>query len=242
MRNVAVYYEATLVILKRVVRVRIFQSAEVESSHDKQNICHSHSGEMNVLQSAVTKYIPMKNQIQTHHCSLFKHFAEPNLCKISALILSLIGLPSAVFADATWVGSTSQDWNNAANWSSSPANPTGSFFINTATAGVYPIVTANSAFTPVDILIGDASTVGRLNQTAGNLATGPGNWLMVGRNGTGTYNLTGGTLTAGGVHLARTTGTAVATGTMNVTNGRLMLPDQRSSKTLTTLGAHARAH
>jgi autotransporter-associated beta strand protein len=160
------------------------------------------------------------NVIQTEnssrHFSLLKKFSP-----VVAIALALVGLPSVSRADATWVGDTSQDWNNAANWSSDPANPTGNFFISTATAGVYPIVSANSAFTPVDIIIGDASSVGRLDQTSGSLATGGGNWLMVGRNGTGTYNLTGGTLTAGGIHLARTTGTAVSTGTMNVTNATI---------------------
>jgi autotransporter-associated beta strand protein len=136
--------------------------------------------------------------------------------------LILAGLPSISRADATWVGDTSQDWNNAANWSSDPANPTGNFFINTNAAGTFPVLSANSAFSPVDIIIGDgvvggASNTGRLDQTSGTLATGSGNWLMIGRNGNGTYNLTGGTLTAGGIHMARTTGTAVSTGAMNVT-------------------------
>jgi autotransporter-associated beta strand protein len=136
----------------------------------------------------------------------------------SGLVLSLAALPSVSRAQATWVGDTSQDWNNAANWSSDPANPTGSFFINTATPGVYPILSAASAFAPVDIVIGDTGTVGRLDQTAGNLATGLGNWLMLGRNGTGTLNLTGGTLAAGSIRMARTTGSFVSTGTLNVTN------------------------
>ena len=161
----------------------------------------------------------MKKSLQTRHHTLFRPFSKPNRYKISVLILSLLGLPSAVFADATWVGGTSQDWNTGANWSVNP--PTGSFYINTNAAGVYPVVSANSAFTPVDIIIGDATNVARLDQTAGNLATGSGNWLMVGRNGTGTYNLTGGTLTAGGVRMARTTGTAVATGMVNVTNATI---------------------
>lgn len=136
----------------------------------------------------------------------------------SGLALSLAALPSLSRAQATWVGDTSQDWNTAANWSSDPANPTGNFFINTATAGVFPILGAASAFAPVDIIIGDAANVGRLDQTAGSLATGTGNWLMLGNNGTGTLNLTGGTLAAGSIRMARTTGTAVSTGTLNVTN------------------------
>ncbi len=129
-------------------------------------------------------------------------------------------LPNIARADATWVGDTSQDWNNAANWSSDPANPTGNFFINTDAIGVYPILGADSAFSPVDIIIGDGSGItGRLDQTGGALSTGSGNWLMIGRNGgTGIYNLTGGSVTAGNIRMARTTFTETATGTLNVTN------------------------
>jgi fibronectin-binding autotransporter adhesin len=155
---------------------------------------------------------------QPNQTSMLKRIFEMKRLLASGLALSLAALPSISRADATWVGDTSQDWNNAANWSSDPANPTGNFFINTAAAGVYPILSANSGFAPVDLIIGNAGAVGRLDQTAGSLATGTGNWLMVGNNGTGTYNLTGGTLAAGSIRMARTTGTAVSTGTLNVTN------------------------
>src|SRR5688500_19325393 len=71
---------------------------------------------------------------------------------------------------ATWVGDTSQDWNDATNWSSDPANPTGNFTVNTA-IGNYPILNANSAFTPVDLFVGTGSgNSGQLDQTSGTLA------------------------------------------------------------------------
>lgn len=150
---------------------------------------------------------------------MLKRIFEFKRLLAASLAFSLTALPATSRADATWVGDTSQDWNTAANWSSDPANPTGSFFINLNTAGVFPVLNANSAFAPVDIIIGDGgASNGRLDQTAGNLATGTGNWFMVGRNGTGTYNLSGGTLAAGSIRLARTTGSFVSTGTMNVTN------------------------
>lgn len=159
------------------------------------------------------------NKNQSTYSRMLEQFFQFNRIAALGLLLSLEALTSICRADATWVGDTSQDWNNAANWSTDPANPTGSFFINTATDGVYPILGANSAFAPVDIIIGDgASSTGRVDQTAGSLATGGGNWFMVGRNGTGTYNLTGGTLAAGSIRMARTTGSFVSTGTMNVTN------------------------
>ncbi|HLP78759.1 MAG TPA: hypothetical protein VK327_17790, partial [Candidatus Paceibacterota bacterium] len=133
----------------------------------------------------------------------------------------LAGLPLVGFGQSTWVGGVSQDWNNAANWSSSPANPTGNFFINTNATGVYPVLGANSAFSPVDINIGTATNSGRLDQTAGTLATGSGNWMFVGRNGTGAYNLTGGSLTAGQLNIAYTDGTAIATGAVTVANATI---------------------
>jgi autotransporter-associated beta strand protein/T5SS/PEP-CTERM-associated repeat protein len=103
-------------------------------------------------------------------------------------------VPSAV-AGNTWVGGTSQDWNDSANWGG--AFPTGNVIVNTAT-GNYPIISANSSFTPVDVFVGSAGT-GRLDQTAGTAGTGSGNWFFVGAStgGNGTYNLAD-TSTSGG--------------------------------------------
>ncbi|MEO5716503.1 MAG: autotransporter-associated beta strand repeat-containing protein [Luteolibacter sp.] len=116
------------------------------------------------------------------------------------LSLSVAAVSSqSACADATWVGSSSQDWNTAANWSSSPANPTGSFLINNATPGVLPIISANSAFSPADIKIGSGAT-GRLDHTAGTAAAGAGNWFFVGANsGTGTYNVANTAVAGGGI-------------------------------------------
>jgi len=143
---------------------------------------------------------------------------KPLLRKITSICLALAAIPSITRADATWVGGTSQDWNNAANWSTSPSNPTGNFTINTNTAGIFPILSANSAFSPVDIIIGSNTNYGRLDQTAGTLATGSGNWMFIGRQGIGTYNLSGGSLTAAQVNIAYTDGTGTATGTVTVAN------------------------
>lgn len=154
---------------------------------------------------------------QPNHSRMLKRIFHLKSVLASGLALSLAALPSTSRADATWVGDTSQDWNNAANWSSDPANPTGNFFINSATSGVFPIVNANSAFAPVDIIIGNGTSVtGRLDQTAGTLATGGGNWLLLGQNGgTGTYNLNSGTFSAGAIHMARS-GAGITTATLNI--------------------------
>lgn len=148
---------------------------------------------------------------------MFKRIQAFKRILTTSLALSLAAIPAASRADATWVGDTSQDWNNAANWSSDPANPTGNFFINNATAGVFPILGAASAFAPVDIIIGSGTGIaGRLDQTAGSLTTGNGNWLILGQNGgIGTFNLTGGTFSAGAIHMVRS-GSGTTTGTLNI--------------------------
>lgn len=136
-----------------------------------------------------------------------------------ATALALAGLATTAHAQATWVGDTSQDWNNAANWSSDPNNPTGNFTINNATDGVFPIVSGTPVFTPVDIIVANgASAVGRLDQTAGTLATGTPNWFLVSiERGTGTYNISGDALSTQEVHVARTGLAAPATtGTINI--------------------------
>jgi hypothetical protein len=97
-------------------------------------------------------------------------------------------------ADATWTGASSQSWNDGTNWTLNP--PTGNFFINTAT-GNFPIISANSAFTPTDLIIADGgANSGRLDQTAGSLSlanvTTSGNWFFVARGSntaTGIFNL-----------------------------------------------------
>jgi autotransporter-associated beta strand protein len=128
-------------------------------------------------------------------------------------------------ADSSWTGSTSQDWNDGTNWSVNP--PTGNFLINTTVAGVYPIISSTSAFAPVDIKIGTAGFSGRLDQTAGSLNTGNGNWLFVGQGtgGVGTYNIADTASTGGSL-----TGFGLGSGSLNVggtstTSGRITAGD-----------------
>ena len=52
---------------------------------------------------------------------MLKRLFEIKRLLASGLALSLAAVPSLSRAQATWVGDTSQDWNNAANWSSDPA-------------------------------------------------------------------------------------------------------------------------
>src|SRR5205823_3030093 len=104
-----------------------------------------------------------------------------------------------------WNGSTSTDWNNAANWSSGLPNGGGDWANIFSGPSNVPVISADSAGSPVVIAIGGDNS--RLDQTAGIL-TGtasdwPGGSMLIGIYGTGTYNLantgtTGGTFTGYG--------------------------------------------
>ncbi|MCW1925807.1 autotransporter-associated beta strand repeat-containing protein [Luteolibacter arcticus] len=137
---------------------------------------------------------------------------------------SMVGIATqSAYADATWVGDTSQNWGTAANWSSDPANPSGNFFINTAAVGVFPVISANSPFTPVDLMIGSGTGItGRLDQTAGTAATGSGNWTFVGRTGgTGILNASGGTFTTGQLYVGGGPFNGGGTGTVTINGGAI---------------------
>src|SRR5687768_16386249 len=76
-------------------------------------------------------------------------------------------LTQVTYAGDVWVGGTAgdeQNWNNAANWGG--AFPVGNAQINIGT-GNFPIINADSAFTPVDFFVGTAGNTGRLDHRAG---------------------------------------------------------------------------
>ena len=138
-----------------------------------------------------------------------------SLLGTSTLTGALLGMVASTATAANWTGTTNQDWNTLTNWDADPngANDT----VNVAT-GNFPIITATPTFTPIDLLIGsNTGNTGRLDQTAGTLSTGAGNWMWVGEGGgTGTYNLSGtGSLTAGALNVGAW-GNAGATGTANI--------------------------
>jgi len=145
-----------------------------------------------------------------------KGFSIPNT--LQTRIVLTVGLAAAGAMSATaanWTGATNQDWNTLTNWDADPngVNDT----VNVA-AGNFPIITATPTFTPVDLLVGSGvGNSGRLDQSAGTLSTGAGNWMWVGEGGgTGTYNLTGtGSLSAGALNVGAW-GNAGATGTANI--------------------------
>jgi hypothetical protein len=101
-----------------------------------------------------------------------------------ALAVAGVATQSAYGQDRQWVGDTSSDWNTATNWSDDifPAAPGDAIINNTAGPGVFPVITADGAFTPRDIRVGTAGvgTTGRIDHRSGTIGTGDGNWFFLG--------------------------------------------------------------
>lgn len=105
--------------------------------------------------------------------------------------------------------SADNDWNNPLNWDGD-ALPGGNAEVGLDGSN-RAIISANSAFTPVDIMVGQGAVTGRVDHTAGSASSGATNWTFVGTNGgTGTYNLAD-TNGVGGA----TTGFATGSGTFD---------------------------
>lgn len=162
---------------------------------------------------------------------------RPSLVLATSVASLLIGSIPA-FADSFWIGGTSTDWNDPANWSAGVPSGTNAQ-INVITANI-ATVTVNPIATPVDIFIGNgAGTVGKVNQSGGTLSTGGGNWMFVGAvGGTGTYNLadtttTGGTLTGFGTGAGGTNVSGrLYVGGSNVSGGGIGTVNVNTSGTL----------
>lgn len=115
---------------------------------------------------------------------------------------------TASAVDVLWSGATSQDVNEPTNWVGGVLPPgivpplnEGDAVVNVAT-GNYPVVTAGESFANRDWKIGiGAGAAGRMDHSAGTVATANGSWFFLGCDGaTGTYNLadatgSGGTFT-----------------------------------------------
>lgn len=149
--------------------------------------------------------------------------SAPGSAGRSRLALSLVaaiaalGGASSAYA-SVWVGGVSSDYNNAANWNSSPAAPSGNMEIKGA--GITPVITATPTWSTVDIIVGGGAS-GRLDQTAGTLSTGTGNWFLLGfQNVTATYNLAN-TASTGGTY----TGFGRGSGSLNVAGNWLVALD-----------------
>ncbi len=150
-------------------------------------------------------------------------------------VLWLIAGLSAAHAGATWTGTSSQDWNENANWGGTA--PSGNLVINNAGVGVFPIISTDPTSSGiVDINVGllNSNNTGRLDQRAGTLSTGNGNWMRVGVDTgcNGTYNLADTSTTSGAL-----TGFGTGSGGLNVggsstTSGRIIVGASSSTGTV----------
>ena len=133
---------------------------------------------------------------------------------LSALIAVSCVLSAANAQDNSWTGSTSTDWNTAANWSLGNV-PTGqNAIVDTAPANIATI-SADISATPNDIVVRGG---GRLDHVAGTAGTGGGSWMFIGQNDTaGTYNLADTNSAGSGI-----TGFAQGTGSLNATGNLLV--------------------
>ena len=108
----------------------------------------------------------------------------------TSMVLCLAGAAMAQ-TNNNWTGTTSSDWNTASNWSAGMIpTKTGNLHavIDTSTPNIATITLGIIA--PVDLIIANgAGTTGRLDHPSGDGSTGSGNWMYVGKLGTGIYNL-----------------------------------------------------
>src|SRR5262245_12953833 len=112
---------------------------------------------------------------------------------------------SSLAVDDLWLGTTSNDWNVATNWSLGrvPANPNGQpvgdpfddAVLNVLTN--FPVITTNLTATPRYIILGSgAGTNGRVDHRAGTAAAD--RLIIATEAGTGTYNLANTSVVVGG--------------------------------------------
>ncbi len=138
-----------------------------------------------------------------------------------ALTTALITVCATNALAVDWVGDTSSDWNDPLNWANDtlPLNnePAAIQVIGVPETPSYTArISADSPFTPSEIVIGGWFATGRLDHTGGIVTTSTGGWppgwILVGfgAEGNATYNLAD-TGTVGG----ELTGFGTGSGTMN---------------------------
>ena len=148
-------------------------------------------------------------------------------CLVAFIVLST----SVQAVDVTWTSITGGNFNDGANWSSTPLPPASA---DTAIIQNGDTATINANFTNnplTNLYVGNGGGNGTVDQTAGTLTLSGG--MAIGRSDTtagavGVYNLSGGTLNVGSTtasYFLVGDGLTTGTGTMNISGtGLLNLP------------------
>jgi autotransporter-associated beta strand protein len=160
----------------------------------------------------------MKNRVQPPSSNLFGYVAKLKRYNFIALMMMLAALPCIGWADTSWTGANSTDWMDAGNWDSGLPSP-GNYMITIDNISVNTPSLSTSVSAGWDINIGNGGHTGALNQSAGTLATGSGNWGFIGvdNSSVGTYNLTGSaSFSAARINLGAFGNGTGGTGTLNL--------------------------
>lgn len=132
-----------------------------------------------------------------------------------ALTAVIITVCTGTVRAEDWDGSESSDWNDPLNWPGDDVPASQAAAIQSASGNIATI-SADSTFSPSEIIIGGWFATGRLDHTAGTLTTinpgWPPGWMLVGFGATGnaTYNLAD-TATTGGAFTGFGTGSGSIT-------------------------------
>lgn len=157
----------------------------------------------------------------TNHATLVPAFRRLAALTSIGIAASLAAL-SVTTQAADWNGSTSIDWNTAANWSTGLVPNNDGAYITTSTGNIATL-SASPTGTITELQVGTWYNTGRLDHTAGSLSITNSNWpygwllLGGGSGGTGTYNIAN-TAASGGAF----TGFGTGSGSLTV-NGEMRI-------------------
>ena len=156
------------------------------------------------------------------------HTPRPTFILVRSIAALIAASSTSLALDNIWTGATSTDWNTDANWSdphgfgsphvpnNGPGHPGDEDAVINTSTGNIATITANLVANPRDIKVGIfGGQTGILNHSAGTASIG--GWFFVGRDGgTGTYNQTGGAMSASRVLVGTVAGSV---GTVNQSGG-----------------------
>ena len=143
-----------------------------------------------------------------------------SMCKKMIFVMLVLGIVGSAFAaDINWTnGGGDRRWDNASNWSAGvPTSLDKAAIRNDTILG--PIIDSATAAVPNLVVVGDwVSTADTLDMTGGTLTTG--GWFILGYGAVnnGTFTISGGTADIGSHLYVGFNGT----GTLDITGGTIL--------------------